>query len=110
MRHRWRVRSLAREEGLDAETAALVLMEAGVEGVSGPDDYVGRDTTKAARESPPAYLRSLQGPPQTAPRAAATSPLVKWPRLRPEQITYITGTTVARINNAPSTELAQSAD
>src|SRR5258708_7759817 len=110
MRHRWRVRSLAREEGLDAETAALVLMEAGVEGVSGPDDYVGRDTTKAARESLRAYLRSLQGPPQTAPRAAATSPLVKWPRLSPEQITYLTVTDVAGIHVALATEFAQTED
>jgi death-on-curing family protein len=96
----WRVRRLAREAGLDAESATLVLMEDGLD-VSSPDHYIRRADVGRAREALRAYVEG--------PRTVYT-PTFEWPRLRRESVEYLDVEFVEDIHGALTREFRDTED
>ncbi len=100
----WRVRTLAREEGIPPVDAAVILMEAALPNVVDPNSYIARRDVKRARDA----LRAYRQP--TAPTRRRAEEPFAWPRLRQEPVSYLTTAEVLAVHTALTDEFAGTAD
>ena len=98
----WRVRRLARELGVDPDTAVLVLMDAGL-AVERPDDYVNRADVRRAREA-------LRGRMTSAPPTATTAPKFEWPHMRRSDVAYLEAEFIEGVHAALTDEFRGTED
>jgi death-on-curing protein len=105
LRRNFRVRTLAREENLDPEDTALVLMEAGYSEIRSPDSLVaGRRNTKLARR----LIREYKIEVERAKERARDS--FVWPRLEVGTVECLTKDEVTAIHQALTDEFAGTPD
>jgi death-on-curing family protein len=107
----FRVRTLAREAGLPAEDAALVLMEAGLQGIRDGDSYVaGRDALLQARAALRAHNALLAATAMTVPPQRSATKRFMWPTLDRDEVLYLATDEVRSIHQCLTDEFAGTED